>query len=98
MSVEQQTEANMKMQSLSMLSGAVALATALSPTGAPAWAQSSQSPQSRSDVVPCSLDGVNPADHSDVFSNPEVARQYGFVKGPDGNWQVIPNCETQIRR
>ena len=60
--------------------------------------QNQQSPQSRSDVTPCSLSGVNPADHSDVFGNPEVARRYGFVKGPDGNWQVIPNCESQIRR
>jgi hypothetical protein len=88
----------MNMRSSNMLSGAVALATVLPLTTVPVWAQGSQSPQSRSDVLPCSLSGVNPADHSDIFGNPEVARQYGFVRGPDGNWQVIPNCESQIRR
>jgi hypothetical protein len=91
-------ETYMKMGSLSILSGAVTLATVLSLTAAPVWAQGSESPQSNSGVIPCSLSGVNPADHSDVFGNPEVARQYGFVRGPDGNWQVIPNCESQIKR
>jgi len=50
-------------------------------------------------VNPCSLAGINPADHPQIFGNPEVARQqYGFVRGPDGNWQVIPNCQNEIRR
>jgi hypothetical protein len=87
----------MKMRQLSMPGVTVVLATVLSLTAIPAWAQG-QSPQSRSDVVPCSLSGVNPADHSDIFGNPEVARQYGFVRGADGRWQVMPNCESQIRR
>jgi hypothetical protein len=48
-------------------------------------------------VNPCSLAGINPADHPEIFGNPEVARsQYGFVRGPDGNWTVIPGCN--IRR
>jgi hypothetical protein len=70
----------------------IALAATLSLTGAPAWAQQGGGPQG-GDVVPCSLAGVNPADHPAIFSNPDVARnQYGFIRGPDGNWTVIPNC------
>ena len=50
-------------------------------------------------VQPCSLAGINPADHPEVFGNPEVARvQFGFVQGPDGNWQVIPNCQSVVKR
>ena len=43
-------------------------------------------------VVPCSLDGVNPVHHPDIFGNPAVARSYGFVRSPGGTWQVAPNC------
>jgi hypothetical protein len=44
-------------------------------------------------VKPCSLDGVNPAYHPDIFGNPAAAREiYGFVRGRDGTWQVEPNC------
>ena len=44
-------------------------------------------------VVPCSLSGVNPAHHPDIFGNPAVAaREYGFVRARDGSWQVVPNC------
>ena len=43
-------------------------------------------------VVPCSLDGVNPVHHPDIFGNPTVARSYGFVRSPGGTWQVAPNC------
>ncbi len=51
------------------------------------------------DVEPCSLAGVNPADHPSIFGDPELARrQYGFVRGPDGNWQVIPNCRSVLGR
>jgi hypothetical protein len=43
-------------------------------------------------VRPCSLDGVNPAHHPEIFDNPAVAaREYGFVKSRDGAWQVGPN-------
>jgi hypothetical protein len=77
-----------------MLSCAVALAMMLSLTGAPARAQ--QGEQDGGSVQPCSLAGINPADHPAIFGNPEVARtQYGFVKGPDGNWTVIPNCQIK---
>ena len=44
-------------------------------------------------VTPCSLAGVNPAHHPEIFGNPAVAaREYGFVKSRDGTWQVAPNC------
>jgi hypothetical protein len=44
-------------------------------------------------VQPCSLSGVNPAFHPEIFGNPAVAaRQYGFIRSRDGGWQVGPNC------
>jgi hypothetical protein len=43
-------------------------------------------------AVPCSLSGVNPAVHPEIFGNLTVAaRQYGIVKLRDGTWQVEPN-------
>jgi hypothetical protein len=70
----------------SVLSCAVALATVLSLTGEPAWARRG------GDVVPCDLTGVNPVYHKGIFGHAETAAKYGFVKGQDGKWQVIPNC------
>jgi hypothetical protein len=44
-------------------------------------------------VVPCSLDGVNPAYHPEIFGNPAAAfAQYGFTRSRDGTWHVVPNC------
>jgi hypothetical protein len=43
-------------------------------------------------VKPCSLDGVNPVHHPEIFGNPAMARIYGFYLGPDRVWRVIPNC------
>ena len=43
-------------------------------------------------VVPCSLAGVNPAYHPEIFGNPVVAREYGFVQSRDGTWQVGAGC------
>jgi hypothetical protein len=43
-------------------------------------------------VVPCSLDGVNPAHHPEIFGNPAIASSYGFVRSWDGAWRVRPNC------
>jgi len=44
-------------------------------------------------VLPCSLAGVNPAHHPEIFGNPAVAaRQYGFLRSKDGRWHVEPNC------
>jgi hypothetical protein len=44
-------------------------------------------------VVRCSLDGVNPAYHPQIFGNPAFARAYyGFVLGRDHVWRVEANC------
>jgi hypothetical protein len=44
-------------------------------------------------VIPCSLDGVNPAYHPGIFGNPTVARaEYGFIRSRDGTWHVEKNC------
>ena len=43
-------------------------------------------------VVRCSLDGINPAHHPEIFGNPAVAASYGFLRSPDGTWHVQPNC------
>ena len=43
-------------------------------------------------VVPCSLAGINPAHHPEIFGNPAAAASYGFVRAPDGTWHVQPNC------
>jgi hypothetical protein len=44
-------------------------------------------------VKPCSLDGVNPVYHPDIFGNPAFARDvFGFVQARDGRWYVMPNC------
>jgi hypothetical protein len=43
-------------------------------------------------VVPCSLDGVNPAYHPEIFGNAAIALSFGFVQARGGAWQVVPNC------
>jgi hypothetical protein len=43
-------------------------------------------------VVPCSLGGINPAHHPEIFGNPAVAASYGFVRARDGTWQVGAGC------
>jgi hypothetical protein len=43
-------------------------------------------------VVPCSLDGVNPAQHPEIFGNPAIAASFGFVRSADGTWHVRPGC------
>ncbi|HEY2230499.1 MAG TPA: hypothetical protein VGI22_22715 [Xanthobacteraceae bacterium] len=48
-------------------------------------------------VVPCSLDGVNPAYHPDIFGDPAVARSFGFVIGPDRSWHVSAGCSSSAR-
>jgi hypothetical protein len=43
-------------------------------------------------VVPCSLDGVNPAHHPEIFADAATAQSYGFVLGPDRTWRVRAGC------
>jgi hypothetical protein len=73
---------------------AYAIATslgALAPTSV-AWAQAGgyDFEYEGGYVKPCSLDGVNPGYHPEIFGNPAVAREYGFAQSPDGVWHV--NC------
>jgi hypothetical protein len=46
----------------------------------------------RGAVLPCSLDGVNPAYHPDIFGTAAAAASYGFVRSGDGSWHVRPGC------
>jgi hypothetical protein len=46
-------------------------------------------------VTPCSLVGVNPAAHPEIFGNLAVAKSYGFVRSRDGSWHVGPNCHRR---
>jgi hypothetical protein len=43
-------------------------------------------------VVRCSLDGVNPAHHPEVFGNAATAQSFGFVQAPDRTWHLAPEC------
>jgi hypothetical protein len=43
-------------------------------------------------VLPCSLNGVNPVYHPEIFGNAAAAASYGFVRSPNGTWQVRPGC------
>jgi hypothetical protein len=69
--------------------------------GSTSWAQYDQ-PNAQSGfqggtgaVERCSLSGVNPAYHPEVFGNPAVAKSYGFVQSKDGSWHVSPNCRRR---
>jgi hypothetical protein len=46
-------------------------------------------------VKPCSLAGVNPIHHPEIFGDPALAREYGFVRSRDGTWQVGSKCFGQ---
>jgi hypothetical protein len=39
-------------------------------------------------VRSCSLVGVNPVYHPEIFGNAATARELGFVQGPDQAWHV----------
>jgi hypothetical protein len=72
----------------------VAITTALSMLGA-ASAAGSDRPAGRERggyVVPCSLVGVNPVYHPDIFGNAAAAYAYGYVRSRNGAWQVRPGC------
>jgi hypothetical protein len=75
----------------------LAVFTALGVLGAVSVASARDDIDTRGDrggsVVPCSLSGVNPAHHREIFGNPAVAaREYGFIRARDGSWYVEPNC------
>ena len=73
----------------------IALAVALVLGGASAALASSDSDPSGGYVVAGNLDGVNPAYHPEIFGNPATARSYGFVKSPQGTWEVEPAAHIQ---
>jgi hypothetical protein len=74
----------------------LAIATAVSVLGttSAAWSFFNGEGRHRGGFVkPCSLDGVNPVYHPDIFANPALARAvYGFIQAPDGTWHVQANC------
>ena len=75
--------------------GVFAIFTALGVLGATSVVASKDlgdRPHQGGAVVPCSLDGVNPVHHPEIFGNPAVARSFGFVLGPDRAWHVAENC------
>jgi hypothetical protein len=43
-------------------------------------------------VQRCSLDGVNPAVHPEVFGNAATAQSFGFFQTPDHTWHVRADC------
>jgi len=48
-------------------------------------------------VKPCSLHGVNPAHHPEIFGDPAAAREhYGFVKSKNGKWVVEKDCRRHL--
>jgi hypothetical protein len=76
---------------------AVAVTTALGILGAASALAGQDDMNERGDrggfVRPCSLDGVNPIHHPEIFANPvAAAREYGFIRSRDGAWHVEPNC------
>jgi hypothetical protein len=62
--------------------------------GTAAWAQYDYE---REDgyVRRCSLEGVNPAHHPEIFGNPAAASEYGFIRSRDGTWQLRGECHGQ---
>ena len=70
---------------------ALAVTTALGILGVAPAAAGSDRDRGRDrygSVRPCSLDGVNPAYHPEIFGNPAAAREFGFVRSPDGTWHT----------
>jgi len=72
----------------------VAITTAVGVLGTASAAASDRGDRDRErgSVVPCSLAGVNPVYHPDIFGNAATAYAFGFVRSRDGAWQVRPNC------
>jgi hypothetical protein len=77
----------------------LAVATAMGVLGtAPAHAQDNGRNSGRERggwVVPCSLVGVNPVYHPEIFGNPAAAASYGFVRSRNGAWQVRSGCRRR---
>jgi hypothetical protein len=70
----------------------VALAVTTGVLGTASAVLAKGGPRPGGDVRPCSLDGVNPVYHPQIFGNAATAREFGFVQSRDGTWHVEPNC------
>jgi hypothetical protein len=77
-----------------MILRAVVIAACVVSVSGSAWASGGEvkEPREGGFVTPCSLDGVNPVFHPEIFGNPAVARHYGFIQARNGTWQVAPGC------
>jgi hypothetical protein len=74
---------------------ALAVIITLGIPGAAALAGSDRDDRGRErdgSVMPCSLDGVNPVHHPEIFGNAATARSFGFVQAPDHTWHVRADC------
>ena len=74
---------------------AIAVTAAVGILGAASAAANEHNDRSRErggSVVPCSLDGVNPAHHPEVFGNAATAQSFGFYQTADHTWHVRPDC------
>jgi hypothetical protein len=74
---------------------ALAVIITLGILGAAALAGSDRDDRGRErdgSVVPCSLDGVNPVHHPEIFGNAATAKSFGFVQAPDHTWHVRADC------
>jgi hypothetical protein len=83
----------------SILVALAAAAIAMLDIAGTAFAASDRMPREPAEeylsVQPCSLVGINPASHPEIFGNPATARNFGFVRAKDGTWQVMPNCRVK---
>ena len=85
---------NRKMNRKNTIVG-LAIVTAVSVLGAAAMAAGDRDDHGQERggaVVRCSLDGVNPAVHPEVFGNAATAQAFGFVQAADHTWHVRPDC------
>jgi hypothetical protein len=83
----------MRRNALALIAAAAALGVLGSTSAARAYDCEDYYYRCRGFVIPCSLDGVNPAYHPTIFGNPRIAReQYGFIRSRDGTWRVESNC------
>jgi hypothetical protein len=71
----------------------VTMALGILGTASPSWSKGGGGHGAGS-VRACDLSGVNPARHKAIFNHPDVAKSYGFEKGPDGTWRVMANCQA----
>jgi len=72
----------------------LAIVTAMSVLGAAAMAndRDDHGQERGGAVVRCSLEGVNPAVHPEVFGNAATAESFGFFQAADHTWHVRADC------